>query len=321
MGGGLLLSVVIVNYRQGQETSRLVRLLSEAEAVRRGQAQILIIDNGSFSATDLEAMARLPSVVYQPLPENVGFGRAVNVAARLTRSEWLLLLNPDVRVNVGFLDAAIGYLQRASPRDGVVGLRLRDPLGQTQPSAGTAPTFLDTILGPLRPRVRRRCNLSINARRKKVPWVSGCGMFVRRSCFDEIGGFDPEYFLYYEDVDLSRRASAAGWNIVCDPQLAIIHDHPLHTRPLPPRMRLLTRQALLTYAHKHWSNAAAAILALIVGVEAWVRGMLVPRNSAERRAFEQLRRLAWDCLLGQRQRAYLRAWTMAQGGEKDVRAD
>lgn len=315
----LALSVVIVNYRSDGETRRLVQSLSRSESLRRGQAEVLVIDNGARAGSELGSMPTIDGVSLRQLHDNVGFGQAVNHAAFHSRGEWLLLLNPDVEVTAGFLDHAITFLGQADSRDGVIGLRLTDADGKTQPSVGTPPALMDVVLGFLRPRGRRRCNVSSRRCRHEVGWVSGCGMAIRRACFNQIGGFDPDYFLYYEDVDLSQRARSAGWNVVHDPRLAICHHHPLHTRPVPPRLRLLTRQALLTYARKHWSATAATCLALVVTLEAWVRRLVAWRNPADQQALVELSRLAWDGLQGQHRRAFLRAWRIAQEGGRDVR--
>ena len=68
----------------------------------------------------------------------------------------------------------------------------------------------------------------------------------------ELGGFDEDFFLYYEDVDLCRRAHAAGWSVWYDPAVRVTHFLPLHTRSVPAPLRVMTRHALLTYAAKHW---------------------------------------------------------------------
>lgn len=315
----LALSVVIVNYRSEAETRRLVQSLSQAEAFDQGRAEIVVIDNGASSGSGLAPIPQARGLTVRRLQENVGFGRAVNLAAQHSRGRWLLLLNPDVEVPVGFLDQVIALSHRVSAQDGVVGLCVRDPAGKVQRSAGTPPTLVDLALGLLRRRERRRCNVTAVSRRHGVAWVSGCGMLIRRACFDQIGGFDPDYFLYYEDVDFSRRARASGWNVVRDPRVWMTHVHPLHTRPVPPRIRLMTRQALLTYSRKHWSTAAATCSAGVVAFESIVRWFLARRDPQARRVFLELWRLAWDCLRGEHRRAYWRAWCMAQDGGRDVR--
>jgi GT2 family glycosyltransferase len=105
-----------------------------------------------------------------------------------------------------------------------------------------------------------------------VPWVTGCCLLVRRDCLQELGGFDEDFFLYYEDVDLCRRARARGWSVWYEPEVAVVHHRPLHRRRVPAALRVLTRHALLTYARKHWEGWQLRALACVVRAEAWLRG-------------------------------------------------
>jgi GT2 family glycosyltransferase len=104
-----------------------------------------------------------------------------------------------------------------------------------------------------------------------VPWVTGCCLLLRRDCLRQLGGFDEEFFLYYEDVDLCRRARAEGWSVWFEPALRVIHHQPLHCRPVPAVLRVLTRHALLRYASKHWPAWQLRVLTQIVRSEAWLR--------------------------------------------------
>jgi GT2 family glycosyltransferase len=87
----------------------------------------------------------------------------------------------------------------------------------------------------------------------------------------ELGGLDEEFFLYYEDVDLCRRARERGWSVWYDPNLAVIHHHPLHQRAVPPALRLVTRHSLMVYAAKHWPAWQFRLLTQVVQGEAWLR--------------------------------------------------
>jgi GT2 family glycosyltransferase len=107
----------------------------------------------------------------------------------------------------------------------------------------------------------------------------------------ELGGFDEDFFLYYEDVDLCRRARAIGWSVWYDPGLQVTHYHPLHLRDVPPPMRLITRHALLTYAAKHWPRWQFQLLARLVRTEARGR-QLWSRFRGRPSAGEYFRRLA-----------------------------
>jgi GT2 family glycosyltransferase len=267
------LSVVIVNYCQWDLTADLTAALLASPCVQRGEAEVVVVDNHSPPDRILQRLRRLPGVSLRRWGRNRGFGRAANEGCRLSRGGWLLLLNPDTSIAAGFLDqvlALAGRLERDEPRTGIVGFELRNPDGSRQGSCGSFPTLGSTLAGLLRPRAWRKYHTGAS-RRRTVDWVTGCGLLVRRACWEQLGGFDRRFFLYYEDVDLCRRARAAGWSVCCEPALHLTHHAPLHARRLLPHLRLFTRHALLTYAARHWPRWQVRLLGSIVRVEAWLR--------------------------------------------------
>jgi N-acetylglucosaminyl-diphospho-decaprenol L-rhamnosyltransferase len=293
------LSVVIVNFCQWRNTARLTRQLRRCEAVRRGAAEVVIIDNHSPADRLAQKLRRLSGVSVVRNPENHGFARAVNRGSRLSRGEWVLLLNPDVTVPDGFLDGVLDAAQRwpaRDPRAGVIGFQLRNRDGTKQASSGPFPTLLGTVAGLLLPRSRRKTRHRPLTARRPVPWVTGGCLLVRRDCFEEVGGLDERFFLYYEDVDFCRRARRAGWSVWYEPALRVTHHFPLHSRRVPPPLRLVTRHALLTYSRKHWPGWQARLLAGLVWAEAGARELLARWRSqpAAAACFRELRRLVGD---------------------------
>jgi GT2 family glycosyltransferase len=288
------LSVVIVNYHTWEDTARLVRQLRRSDSFRSAAAEVMVVDNGSPPHPQRARLRRAEGVSLRCWGRNRGFARAVNEGVRLSRGDWLLLLNPDVSVADDFLDGVMTLadrLDRESPGVGIAGLGLRDADGRPQGSAGPFPTFGSTVLGLLRPRAWREYHRSPAA--GPVDWVSGCGMMVRRRVLVELGGLDPAFFLYYEDVDLCRRARQAGWEVRHEPALALVHHRPLHGRPVPAGVRLLTRQSLLTYAARHWRPWQARWLARLVGLEAALRAWKARRaGEADARVFDRLGQVA-----------------------------
>src|SRR5205807_8297 len=92
------------------------------------------------------------------------------------------------------------------PGLGVVGFRLLNPDGTRQPSTGPFPTLAGSVARLLLPRWLRKYNLLSPGEAGPVDWATGCCLLVRRSCWEKVGGFDPDFFLYYEDVDFCHRA-------------------------------------------------------------------------------------------------------------------
>src|SRR5437870_948325 len=133
------LSVVVVNYRQWDETETLVRHLQNAASVQRGDAEIVIVDNHSPRHPVIKRLRRQPNVSLRRWQQNRGFARAVNEGCRLSQGRWFLLLNPDVTVPKGFLEGLVALadrLDKEEPRTGVVGFDLRNSDGTRQFSSG-----------------------------------------------------------------------------------------------------------------------------------------------------------------------------------------
>lgn len=296
------LAVVVVNYCQWKNTARLVRQLRRSAAVRTGAAEVRVVDNASPAHRLATRVARLRGVSVRRFEHNLGFAAAVNRGCRLTAGPWVLLLNPDVTVPDGFLDDVLGAVARAdvTPDVGVIGFRLLNRDGTPQPSAGPFPTFARTLAGLLVPRARRKCRTNRGGARRTVEWATGGCLLVRRECFEQLGGLDESFFLYYEDVDFCRRAAGAGWQVWFDPGLEVTHHWPLHARRVPPPLRLITRHALLTYARRHWPGWQARVLSGVVWAEAGVRQAWAAARGAgdDARCFAHLRKLVGDVAAG-----------------------
>lgn len=263
------ISAVIVNYCRWRATAALTRGLLKAAAV-----EVVVVDNDSPRHPLIGRLRRHPVVGLRRWRRNPGFAAAVNEGVRLSQAPWLLILNPDISLPPGFashVQTLAKHLERTAPRAGIVGFRLRHGDGSPQLSSGRFPTLAHTLLGLLRPRDRRKYQILRTDRRQPVDWVTGCCLLVRRECLQQVGGFDPSFFLYYEDVDLCRRARAAGWSVWFEPRLTAVHHRPLHSRPVTPLWRFLTRHGLLTYAGKHWPRWQLQLLRGIIRLEAWFR--------------------------------------------------
>jgi N-acetylglucosaminyl-diphospho-decaprenol L-rhamnosyltransferase len=307
-----IVSVVIVNFCQWRNTARLIGQLRRSIAMRTGAADVVVVDNHSPYHSVVRKLEKIRGVTIRRFSRNLGFARGVNrgvsspihskqhrgrpSAPRGPSSDWVLLLNPDVTVEDGFLDDVTRFVEKlasADSRAGVVGFRLLNGDGSPQASSGPFPTLARTLAGLFRPRSRRKCTHRPESTRQPVDWVTGGCLLVRRDCFRQLGGLDESFFLYYEDVDFCRRAAEAGWRVWFDPFLEVTHHWPLHLRRVPAPLRLMTRHALLTYARKHWSGWRARMLSAIVWAEALtLQGWAIVRADWDAsRCYGHLRRL------------------------------
>ncbi len=289
------LSIVIVNYRQWKWTEQLVRKLSQSELIQKGKAEIIIIDNNSSYSPVIKRLRAKPFVSLRRWNKNRGFSCAVNEGCRLSVGQWILFLNPDITPCSSFLDDIDKYLKLnlvGDTKTGVIGFGLRNPDGTTQGSTGPFPTFWGTIARRFLPRAWRKYDLNENNIPKTVDWITGCCMLARRSCIEQLKKFDTDFFLYYEDVDLCKRVSQAGYKVFYEPALQVIHHAPIHTRRVPARLRVITRQALMTYAKKHWTNSEAKWICRLIRCEAFLMSFLsrLVGDSRAKKWFDRLGR-------------------------------
>jgi GT2 family glycosyltransferase len=227
----------------------------------------------------------------------------VNEGCRLSRGDWLLLLNPDVTLSDGFLDGVLALMDRLPEEDpsaGIVGFHLRNGDSTYQGSVGPFPTLASTLRRLLLPRERRKYSSPCLDQPARVAWATGCCLLVRRECLDQVGGLDEQFFLYYEDVDLCRRAQDRGWSVRYEPCLRVVHHRPLHGRAVSAPLRVITRHALLVYAAKHWPRWQFWILAGLIRREAWLRRCwaLGRGRDNEGNPFQELGAIARNLLRG-----------------------
>lgn len=293
------ISVVIVNFCQWKNTARLVRQLRHSESMKAGGSQVIVVDNGSPHHSAELRLQKMRGVRIVHAGRNLGFAAGVNRGVEASDGEWILLLNPDVTVADGFLDDALlaaEKLIRKRPSTGIVGLKLENRDGSTQPSCGPLPTLANTLAGVFAPRWKRKCRPLPDGEQSRVPWATGGCLLVHRDCFRMLGGFDERYFLYYEDVDFCRRATQAGFEVWFVPVASAVHHWPLHSRPVPAPLRLITRHALLTFARSYWPKWQAWILGRIVRLEARLRAAWANRagNPGAAAFYRSMRKLVCD---------------------------
>ena len=300
--GSPRLSIVIVNYRQWHETETLIRHLQASPAMKRGDAEIVIVDNHSPKHPIARRLRRMANVSLRHWQQNRGFARAVNEGCRLSQGDWFLLLNPDTTPSEAFLEGVMQLLERLEPNVGIVGFHLRNSDGSRQRSAGPFPTLVSTLARIVLPRSRRKYQTVRTDARCRVAWVTGCCLLVRRDCLRDLGGLDEDFFLYYEDVDLCRRANVRGWSVCYEPNLTVIHHHPLHQRRVPAALRLVTRHSLMMYASKHWPAWQFRLLTRVVQAESWLRrlGAWWTGDNQQARVFALLADLCRDLRLADR---------------------
>jgi N-acetylglucosaminyl-diphospho-decaprenol L-rhamnosyltransferase len=215
-----LFSLIIINFNSAQSLPGCLSSLRKT-GLKAEDLEVIVVNNDTDEHDALDALRKQHEFSLIDAPENLGFGKANNLGARSARGDFLFFLNPDSRILSGSLADAAGYL-RENPSFGILGCRLVTKDGSLQEwSAGTEVTLWDLVRNNLG--LPRSKALWESARPLPAAWVSGAAMLMPRSLFEALGGFDESFFLYFEDVDLCRRANAFGREAVYFPHIDVEH--------------------------------------------------------------------------------------------------
>jgi GT2 family glycosyltransferase/serine acetyltransferase len=219
-------AAVIVNYRTPEMTARATTALL-AELATVSPSRLYLVDNdsqdGSFAKLHQSAQSEGwgERVVLLESKRNGGYGYGINRAVQEAlrgddQPDYVYILNSDAFVNEGSLKRLVDFIE-SRPGVGIAGSPILDPTGVQQMSAFRYPSALGElavesesgIVARLFP--DREVALPHVGETSETDWISGASMLVRRAVFEEIGGFDEGFFLYFEEVDFCRRARRAGW--------------------------------------------------------------------------------------------------------------
>lgn len=223
---GKSINTLIVNYN----TAHLLRQMFDACAAATAGLDVRywVLDNASTDDSVAVLKRDFPHAGLVVNDRNVGFGRANNQLVPHVQGDYALLLNTDAFVAPDTLHKTLAYMQ-AHPDVGVLGVRLIGRDGVLQPSCRYFPTPLNgflarTGLARLMPWVRLVDDMAWpHDAVRECDWVPGCYYLVRKAVLDQVGLFDPRYFLYCEEVDHCKRVKAAGWKVVYYPDTTVVH--------------------------------------------------------------------------------------------------
>jgi GT2 family glycosyltransferase len=272
-----LVSAIVVSYNVREQ------LLATLEAYYAGcgaEAEVIVVDNASSDGSADAVEQGFPNTKLIRLRQNVGFGSANNAGLEKATGELVLLLNPDVLVKEGCADTLAGFLA-ATPEAGAVGPRLERPDGRLDLAARRAlPSPLSAFyrfaglsrMFPKSPRFNRY-NLgdqSADSMHEIESGTAAC-LMVRRAAIDQVGFFDPQFFMYGEDLDLCFRLRKGGWKIFYEPAARAVHLKGSSTSQATGRMLYEFHRAMWLFHRKHYAADTPAIGNAIVWGGIWAR--------------------------------------------------
>jgi len=297
MSASRVLGIIVVNYA----SSRLLRENLTATAAAVPDARIIVVDNLSSpeERVKVEELCAAQGWHLVAMADNAGFGGGVNAGAAAAFGELgatdILLLNPDAHIDArstaALAEATQDGMTLASPR-------VEDAHGRTW-FAGMDVYLDDGSMGG--PRRRRE-----QPEARRMPWLSGACLWVPRPLWERLDGFHDDYFLYWEDVDISVRASRAGGRLLVVDEAVAVHDEGGTHRSAQQRAE--AKSELYYYYNIRNRLLFAALLLDREDAEAWSRSA---------------RRNAWQVLLRGGRRQFLRpipplraAWRGVRDGRR-----
>jgi N-acetylglucosaminyl-diphospho-decaprenol L-rhamnosyltransferase len=225
--------------------------------------EVIVVDNASSDLDAVrEVVARHPSVRLLELTENEGYGRGMNAGVEFagSGSDFILIANPDVIFLPGSIDSLIATAE-LTPTGGAFGPAILNADGTLYPSARELPS-LKTGIGhalfgrawPANPWTRGyRVPLSAADGQRQAGWLSGACVLIRTDAFEQLGGFDNSYFMYFEDVDLGARLAAQGWLNVYLPEAQVMHSGAHSTSQTPTSMGQAHHDSAYRYLSRRYS--------------------------------------------------------------------
>lgn len=272
------IAVVIVNYNV---KDLLVSCLASLQASLAGiSSEIIVVDNDSTDGSIDYAEPMFPGVRFIRLGNNLGFGRANNIGFREALekgAEYILCLNPDTLISEDTMRVMLDYMD-AQPEVGLAGCKLLNADGTFQlacrrgfptPWASFCKVFGLQALFPKSPRFAQY-NQTFRSEDETyfVDAVMGAFMFIRKEALEQIGGFDEDFFMYGEDLDLCFRIQQNGWKITYLHTTSIIHYKGESTRRSAINEVKHFYEAMEIFARKHYGSSRLFLLFLRLGITA-----------------------------------------------------
>jgi len=277
----LKLSVIIVSYNV---THFLEQCLHSVRAASAGfETEIFVVDNASVDGSVKMVKEKFPEVVCIANRENKGFAKANNQAIRQSKSEFILLLNPDTVVETDTFSKIIAFMED-HPDAGGLGVKMVDGTGRFLPESRrglpTPEVAFYKIFGLSRlfPKSKtfNKYHLGYLDKDKthQVDVLAGAFMLIRKSVLDKVGLLDEAFFMYGEDIDLSYRILNAGFHNYYYPETRIIHYKGESTKKGSLNYVFVFYNAMIIFAKKHYTAKNARIFAMLINLAIYFRAFL-----------------------------------------------
>jgi GT2 family glycosyltransferase len=279
----LELSYCVVNTEQRELLVRCLDAIAAEQASLDFETEVLVLDNASRDGSAAAARNHPATTALVALDRRRGKGENDSELLQRARGRYCLLLNEDSELRPGATVALYDALE-ARGDAAAAGARLLRPDGRGQASAWRFPTPLTAFVGALF--LHRRFTVQSRGDEvRAVDWAQSAALLVRREAAEQIGWFDPAFFVYSDEVDFCKRLRDAGWRTLYVPAAAAIHHEQLSTAAIPERRIVELSRNRDLYMRKHHTPGAAWTVRLLTAFTYAVRAaaaLVLPRHDARR---------------------------------------
>jgi GT2 family glycosyltransferase len=249
------ISLIIVSHKSQDSIGQCIE--SVFKRARNIEKEIIVVGNGN------ETINLSENIKVINLPENKGFGTACNAGARFAKGKYLCFLNPDTELMSDNLEKIISEFEKDEKR-GIIGPKLIGENNKIQEwSAGKEINLWDIVGNNLG--IKRSHKIWESREKKECAWVSGACLFIQRELFEKLKGFDKKFFLYFEDIDLCRRARKLGYKILYYPEFSVRHFGGKSSQNKKEQKKLYYKSQDY-YFEKHFGKITSNLLKLLRGI-------------------------------------------------------
>ena len=259
------LSIVIVNYKTWDKLAFcLDSILKQIEI----EIQVIVVDNNSNDNKFFVFQQKYKWVTWIENSKNYGFAKACNIGIENAKSKWYLFLNPDTILEPKSIHSLINYCNEKTEHR-IIGIK---QLNENKKNSNSYGLFLNfwSLSGLIRPliRLKKGSYKSINSKEIANPdWISGSFVMIRKKDFELINGWDESYWMYYEDMDLCKRAKKINLKVSLLNNWSCIHFHGASSRK-NTKIKIITKSEVIVSSHifleKHSQKSYKLLIHLIL---------------------------------------------------------
>jgi|GEM_PF-700287 len=269
------ISFIIINYNLSKEIENCLNsLFAKINTTIKINYEVIIVDNNSPNKglPEVERKLKRKNINFYYLNKNVGFGKGCNYGFSKASGEYICFLNPDTIIKEDIIPPIINLFESDSTI-GIIGPKQQTRRPFFDFSAGYSPNiffelfnlfglgvFIEAIVMYLYTKLKEGKKINVN-------WILGAAIFIKAELFEKIGGFDRDYFMFFEEVDLCKKVSDLGYKIIYYPSLNIYHIGSVSGKKDYCLYTIRTYSSKNIYISKHFKNLEKLLMKFLLRLQ------------------------------------------------------